>query len=430
MRDFLQVRSRIVASLVLALTFHSHPGLNAQALCDSTSRGLIPLTELTGTYLGESGGLYHNGLNVPPMDHDSAGQAIAQTFVALDTLGQPDANGKWIFLSVGMSNCAQEFNSFIAAVQSDVDLHPNLRIFNGAQGGQTAAIIRHDTARFWDNIEHILRINGQTPIQVQAVWLKEADAGPNNPFPGHAITLRDELRDIVQVAKSKYPNLKQIFMSSRTYAGYASTPLNPEPYAYESGFSVRWLIESQINGLDSLNYDPDNGDVRAPWLAWGPYLYTDGIVPRQSDGLQWFCSDVSQTDGTHPSNAGRDKVAALLEDFLRNSPYTIPWFRNPTPPQCECDCHGNPQLYDEGPAKSDATLVPFCDGDHNISDVQRTIFNAFRGSAGQPDPNPNCTTQMTDVDCSGATDVLDVILMVNVSFRGANPATVFCNPCP
>ena len=42
---------------------------------------------------------------------------------------------------------------------------------------------------------------------------------------------------ILNMAKERYPNLRVAYLSSRIYAGYATTPLNPEPYAYESAFS-------------------------------------------------------------------------------------------------------------------------------------------------------------------------------------------------
>ena len=57
--------------------------------------------------------------------------------------------------------------------------------------------------------------------------------------------------------------------------------MNPEPYAYESGFSMKWLIEAQINQMETGVIDPDAGDLDydsgvAPWLAWGTYLWADG----------------------------------------------------------------------------------------------------------------------------------------------------------
>src|SRR3712207_7046545 len=39
----------------------------------------------------------------------------------------------------------------------------------------------------------------------------------------------------------------------------ASTPLNPEPYAYQSGFAVKWLIQDRVRGRI----------MGRPWLAWG-----------------------------------------------------------------------------------------------------------------------------------------------------------------
>ena len=102
------------------------------ALCDSTHRGLIPLPELAAFYQGQPGGLYPGGMNVPPAPHDSAGLALAGSFVALNTLGQPDPNGYWVLLSVGMSNSTQEFSRFVQNLTGDTTLHDRLRIVDGA----------------------------------------------------------------------------------------------------------------------------------------------------------------------------------------------------------------------------------------------------------------------------------------------------------
>ena len=102
---------------------------------DSTV-GLVPLTELSGSYLGQPGGLYPGGVKVPPAAHDSAGKAISLQFLPLDTAGVIDpVNGVWVLLSVGMSNCTQEFTTFMAGLVGDTTLHPRLRIVDGAQGG-------------------------------------------------------------------------------------------------------------------------------------------------------------------------------------------------------------------------------------------------------------------------------------------------------
>lgn len=83
--------------------------------------------------------------------------------------------------------------------------------------------------------------------------------------------------------------------------------------------------------------------------------------------------------------------------------------------QCACDCPGDPGG---------------CDGFQDVVDVVQVINVAFRGAAAVPDANVNCDYEATDTNCTSSTDVVDVVKIVNVAFRGANPATEFCNPCP
>ncbi|HWH71157.1 MAG TPA: hypothetical protein VNT26_17350 [Candidatus Sulfotelmatobacter sp.] len=80
--------------------------------------------------------------------------------------------------------------------------------------------------------------------------------------------LENELARIMQVLHQRFPNLKLVYLSSRTssrtYGSFAKTRLNPEPYAFESGFSVKWLLERQLKGEAALNCDPAKGAVTAP----------------------------------------------------------------------------------------------------------------------------------------------------------------------
>ena len=113
--------------------------------------------------------------------------------------------------------------------------------------------------------------------------------------------------------------------------------LNPEPFAYESAFSVKWMIENQINGTGNLSFDPASGV--APWISWGPYLWADGTAGR-SDGFIWECSDTAM-DFTHPATSGEDKVAAELMAFFKTDPTATPWFLRSTavgiPPDVRAD---------------------------------------------------------------------------------------------
>ena len=89
-------------------------------------------------------------------------------------------------------------------------------------------------------------------------------------------------------------------------------------------FSVKWLVQAQIDSTDELNFDPDAGPIQAPWVGWGPYLWADGAFPR-ADGLSWNCSDFARA-GTHPARSGVDKVPDMLLDFVHTDPSASEWY--------------------------------------------------------------------------------------------------------
>lgn len=290
---------------------------------------LKPLTELgKGEYQGSPGGLYPDGKNARPDAHEKAGLELAKKVQPLNRDGKPAPDGKIVLLSVGMSNTTQEFSAFQQLANSDTDRNPRLLLVDGAQGGMTAAAIqdleRPPGKRFWETVDERLKKAEASREQVQVAWLKEADARPSEGFPKYARKLQEEQANIARLLHQRFPNLQMVYLSSRIYGGYATTPLNPEPYAYESGFAVKWLIEQQIKGDAALNYDSAKGEVKAPWLSWGPYLWAKGKEKR-SDGLMYEESDFGD-DGTHPSPAGRRKVAEQLLRFFKNDSTAKPWF--------------------------------------------------------------------------------------------------------
>ena len=297
------------------------------------SSGLKPLTELTGAekYKGYAGGLYGNGNNDRPAAHEAAGMALAQQVRPLDGDGKPAPDGTIVLLSVGMSNTAQASAGFQQVIRVYPDINPHVHFVNGAVGGMTARAIQNpdDNAsgsKYWKTVGQRLAQAKVTPAQVQAIWIKEADAGPTQGFPKYAQTLEEELERIVQLLPGRFPNLKLVYLSSRTYGGYAMTRLNPEPYAYESAFSVQWLIEKQLRGDPALNDDAKKGPVRAPWLSWGPYLWANGSKKRAGDGFAYAREDFSPKDGTHLTSSGERKVGQLMLDFFKNDTTTRPWF--------------------------------------------------------------------------------------------------------
>lgn len=316
-----------LASLVWLILAMLVPGAAPASNCNGTQTGMIPLTDLgAGFYHGVQGGLYPGGTNVRPPAHDAAGVSIAHAIAPLDTFGNADANGRIVLISIGMSNTTQEFSTFVPAAAADPSRDPSVLVVDCALGGQTASLIKNPGAAYWDTVRTRLRARRSSPSQVQVVWLKEANANPSTGFPAATTTLMQDLGSVVRVVKSLLPETRIVYLSSRIYAGYATSTLNPEPYAYESGFAVKWLVEAQIDGVDSLRYDPAQGPVEAPWLAWGPYLWADGVNPRGGDGLTWVCSDFQSSDGTHPATGARVKVSNLLLDFMHHDATATPWY--------------------------------------------------------------------------------------------------------
>jgi hypothetical protein len=324
-------------------------GTNAVPCMGGSDTTKVPLNDLrTGCYLSFQGGLYPNGADTMPSAHLAAGLAAATRIQPLDVNGNPSASGKYVLVSIGMSNTTQEFcsdgglpgscqsTSFIGQATADAAVnHSTLVLVNGAYGGKSAAFWTSPTMPDYDRIRTTwLQPLGLSEKQVQIAWVKVANPGPTRSLPdsgADAYLLEQQMGQIARALAVRYPNLRQVFFSSRIYAGYATSQLNPEPYAYESGFAVKWVIESQIGEMagvartddrpGSLRYD----DGTAPWLAWGPYPWAAGTQPR-SDGLTWVRSDFNPSDGTHPAAGARQKVGAMLLAFFKSSPVTKCWF--------------------------------------------------------------------------------------------------------
>lgn len=309
----------------------------------------VALTDLgAGTYLGFEGGLYPGGDDAPPADHLAAGLERARRIQPLDREGRPDPQGKYVLLSIGMSNTTQEFCSreavttacnawsFMGQAMADPAVErTHLAIVNGARGGQSAETWDGPSEANYDRVrDTILAPLGLSEAQVQVVWMKVAHPRPPVSLPAAAADARllhARMGDILRALRQRYPNLQQVLASSRVYGGFATTALNPEPYAFESGLAVKWLVEEQIRQMRGELAPAESvaGDLRydgaAPWVGWGAYLWADDASSPRSDGLFWEPADF-ESDGTHPSRAGEEKVGRLLLDFFRTSPVTRCWF--------------------------------------------------------------------------------------------------------
>ena len=230
-------------------------------------------------------------------------------------------------ISIGMSNTTQEFatkgmQNFKLRADADPAKNPQLVIVDGAQGGQDApAWINPNCGDMGhgQSAPHRGRRHGAAgPGR-----LAQAGAGRSKQLrrlSGPRASVAGRLEIIVRNLKTNFPNIKITYLSPRTRA-YTNTPtaLNPEPFAFETGFAAKWTVENQISGAGNLNFDPANGAVVAPLILWGPYIWADGLSPR-SDGFTWLCSDL-EADFTHPSaSGGVPKVASHLLAFFKTDP--------------------------------------------------------------------------------------------------------------
>lgn len=409
------------SAIMTRLHFVSGAGL-LLGLAVSTTAGLAwaltPLSDLgTGLYLDQfQGGLYPGGSNEMPTAHAAAGLASAAAIVPRDTLGVPDPLGSYALVSIGMSNTTQEFcgesnslgcasYSFAgqSAIHPSVD-HDRLVLINGAKGGSSAISWDSPTDPDYDRVrDGPLAHQGLSELQVAAAWVKVANPGPSISLPAagaDAYVLVEQMGDIARSLKVRYPNIGQAYLSSRIYGGYATGALNPEPYAYEAGLAVKWLIEAQINQMNGGGIDPVAGDLNylngtAPWLAWGPYMWADGLKPR-SDGLTWEPTDFSD-DGTHPSLEGRTKVANELLDFFLSDPSTQPWFLDSTAGDFDSDGDVDGRdflLWQQG-----ASPNPFSSSDLAVWQAQYGNEPLAANAVAVPEPNGTTLLLVTALSC-------------------------------
>jgi hypothetical protein len=292
-----------------------------------TAVGLTPLTELpaTGRYKGEDGGLYGGGRNTPPPAHLSAAKAASAKITPLNADGQPAADGAIGLVSISMSNATQEFSRFKQLADTDTRKSPRVVIVDCAQGGQAMAQWASPDAKAWIEADRRLAAAPLASKQVQVAWIKLANVRPFGDLEEHGRKLYADTLTVLQLAKTRFPNLRIAYLGSRIYGGYSDMPLNPEPYAYEGAFVVRWLIQDQAKGAAPLRHDDAAGAAQVPLLLWGPYLWADGTTPRKADGLIWLREDLA-ADGTHPSESGRLKVANMLLEHFTTDPLAKSWF--------------------------------------------------------------------------------------------------------
>ena len=430
----------------------------AQADCTLSALGNTPLTDmpLGQLYQGFDGGLYPGWENQPPPE---------QLMAAIAAAGQVQPiGGRFVILGIGQSNANNEFSkppppprlpaiastyTFKTRMDLDPSKNPELLIVDASKAAGASSWADASSSA-WAFVDTVLQSYGVIdPNEVQVAWIKLTELSlVGSLFPAHALLQLSYLKSVVQILKTRFPNAKLVFLSSRTRAYTVDTGPSFEPYAYENGFAIKWLIESQLYGDPGLNFDPANGPVMAPVMLWGPYLWADGATPR-SDGLQWICdpgdpvvtptaSDVrayvstnaADYDYTHPGGGGIYKVASQLIAFFKTHPAAAPWFLKPSgaPPAVSIAATGATTgtapltvTFDATDLTPGQTVVEYA---WNFDDGT----NSIAASAVKTFVTPGVfTVRMTATDVNGdtVTHSIDVTVAANCS----NPFTPSGTPC-
>ena len=324
--------------ILLSAALAAFCGIIFSQNCGAPSTGFTPINDLeTGTFTNAwntvwTGGLYPNGSNIMPSAHKNAGMQLANQIQCLDTNGNPDVvNGKEVWLSIGMSNTTLETQQFIPGANAFPTKNPKLVLVDGAVFGQSASRISAPWSpsymTYWNTVGSRLTVAGVSSKQVQVIWFKEADQATNytsiQPYYDSLVVM---FTRCMHEIKTRFPNVKICYMASRISARYATSPLNPEPYSYYTGWAAKKIIENQINNDPTLQYSGPNAN--SPWLSWGIYMWSDGSTPQQTNpNVFWVCpADFNVNDGTHPSVTGAQKVANLLLNFFTTDSTATPWF--------------------------------------------------------------------------------------------------------
>lgn len=280
----------------------------------------VPLDELTGTYLGKTGGLYGEGRNEVPAALAEAAEAASRAVRPLDSKGNPATNGRIGLLAIGQSTTRMVFDAFRTAARNFKA--PNVFLVNGAIDGNDS----EDWAKRsgpWNSAVRQIGRAGANARQIQVLWIESALIFPAQygAFPARNSVYVNHLDQIVNQAKQRFPNLRLIYLTFRYYGGWATKQTTHEPFAYESAFGVRDFVLSKILQSPQAN----GAAVPKPVALWGPYFWNSGTTPSRVDGLVLKRSDLV-SDGVHPTAAGASKFADQLVRFFTQDRYARLWF--------------------------------------------------------------------------------------------------------
>ncbi len=255
-----------------------------------------------------------------PLDLNSSATYKGLSLVLQDN-GSPNVtpvDGVIGVVCIGMSNAFQECGDFIEKVQAGAfegQINPQVRFVNCAVGGRAIESWNDPQydRKLWDAcLQRKAPEAGLRPEQIRVIWHKAANMKtldengavyPPYPDPqSDYFRFYENLTVFASRVIQKIPSVQAVYVSSRSYGGFASKPSRGEPLSYEEGLALnQWLA--------------DNPTVNGVWFGWGPYLWapdcSTGTV--NGSGICYEREDY-QADGIHPAQGARDKISRMLHE--------------------------------------------------------------------------------------------------------------------
>ena len=255
-----------------------------------------------------------------PLDLNSSATYKGLSLILQDN-GAPSVtpvDGVIGLVCIGMSNSNQECDDFIAKLAGEFagQVNPQVRVVNCAVPGN--AIEKwNDPAydKLWEKcIQQRIPQAGLRPDQIRVVWHKAADmfttdasgaAFPPYPDPNaDYFHFYENLTTFAARLHEKLPSVKAVYVTSRSYGGFADKESRGEPHSYEEGLALnQWLKDHlQVDGV---------------WYGWGPYLWAPDCATGAVNG-RGVCYERGdyREDGIHPEHGARDKISQMLHERL------------------------------------------------------------------------------------------------------------------